>query len=236
MSRKERLRSLLQARNFASIYNIIQYGGQLKQAPGTIFSTAPTISGLPAGSDYTLDIVAPAGGSPGMIRLLNYDPNSGELAQYWNGGAAAPDYTSSPLTGGSGTWNASIGTGPTRPDRIRPPGLNLPAISRAVRVGPSPSTGHKSFDKLYFSAQTYTLTGGSLKMSPRTRASGEIKVDTVTGDNCLRYHRRRERPSIVKPGKNVDEKRLGYAHIRRQQELYRCYPRSVAGYCSSATE
>nr|WP_197489618.1 autotransporter-associated beta strand repeat-containing protein [Martelella sp. AD-3] len=168
----------------ASVYNIFQYGGALNQVPGTIFKTT-TITGLPAGKDYELNAVDPNAvvSSPGMIRLITYDRVTGETPQYWNGGAPGPGYTSTPLTGGSGTWIAGLGNW-TQPD-----GSNSAAWVGSVgyfqgnTAGTVTVVGSLGFDRLVFSAQEYHLiagAGGVLQMSPRLHTVGEIDVDTVT--------------------------------------------------------
>ncbi|WP_246750363.1 beta strand repeat-containing protein [Martelella lutilitoris] len=168
----------------APVYNIFQYGGTLTPAPGTIFASA-TVTGLPQGKMYELNAVDPNAvvNSPGMIRLITYDSQTGETAQYWNGGAPAPGYTSNPLTGGSGTWIAGLG------NWAQMDGSNSTAWAGSVGYfqgntgGTVTVIGSLGFDRLVFSAQEYHLiagTGGALQMSPRLHTVGEIDVDTVT--------------------------------------------------------
>ncbi|MBB4124727.1 autotransporter-associated beta strand repeat-containing protein, partial [Martelella radicis] len=163
----------------AQIYNIFQYGGTLTQTPGTIFSVAPTINGA-GGADYRLDIVAPGQGPnrPGMIRLLSYDPNTGEIAQYWNGGAPPP-YDGG-LVGGSGTWVAALANWTDQNGANPTAWASSVGYFQGTQDGTVTVDGTQGFDKLYFSDRAYTLTGGTLQMSPRRNTFGEINVDTVT--------------------------------------------------------
>ncbi|MBB4124719.1 autotransporter domain-containing protein, partial [Martelella radicis] len=162
----------------AQIYNIFQYGGTLTQTPGTIFSVAPTINGLPGGTNSRLEVVAPGLGpsaTPGVIRLLVYDANN-EIAQYWNGGAPPP-YDGG-LVGGSGTWIAGLANWTDQN------GANPAAWASSLGIfdgtgGSVVASGTLGFDRLQFDADKYSIEGGAgnaLTLSPYSAGSGVMTV------------------------------------------------------------
>lgn len=95
--------------------------------------------------------------------------------QYWDGGGPANNNV---VNGGSGTWNAANsnwtdGAGSTNTSWTGGTGI-FQGTGGTVTI-----QGTQSFDKLQFSGNGYTLSGGSLNLAPAS--GGESTIDVASG-------------------------------------------------------
>src|SRR5690606_5734697 len=151
----------------AGYYRLFNYGGTLTGTfdSGTLTSTGGFTPLSPNNPDIRYDM-------PGQVNLSVLA--AGQAMQFWDGADTTGPGT---VDGGAGTWsgfgpNWTDSTGGTNGGWGGSVGIFAGAAGGAVTVDAT-----QSFDTLQFSTNGYTLTGGTLAISPASGTAGTLNID-----------------------------------------------------------
>lgn len=150
----------------AGYYRLFEYDGTLSGAfaGGTVTGTGGFMPVAPNDPDLRYDV-------PGQVNLSVL--GTGQTMQFWDGGDTTGNGT---LDGGAGTWTG-FGTNWTDSSASVNGGWGGSVGVFAGAAGAVTVDGTQHFDTLQFKTDDYTLTGGTLALSPASGTAGTFNID-----------------------------------------------------------